>query len=124
MSQSNDFFGPFENTESPIIKLPAPCGEIKVGVSGSSFEFGVPGYERISFIRTWEIVGKNQTRLLLTKDDISLKVARFIGMGGAYPDRYEVFLKTKEFSAEIRFQPFDFGKGITGYYSVTRSVTA
>lgn len=124
MSQSNGFFGPFESTQSPFVNLPAPCGEIRVGVNGSSFEIGMPGYERISFIRTWEVVNKNQTRLRLSKGDISLEVLRFIGCGGAYPDRYLVTLKTDDSSAEIRFQPFDFGKGITGYYSVTRSVTA
>lgn len=124
MSQSNGFFGPFESAQSPFVNLPAPCGEIRVGVCGSSFEIGMPGYERISFIRTWEVVNKNQTRLRLSKGDISLEVIRHIGCGGAYPDRYVVNLRTAEFQAEIRFQPSCCANGITGVYSVTESVTA
>lgn len=124
MSQSNRFYGNFESKESPFINLPAPCGEIKVGVNGSSFEIGIPGYERISFIRTWEVLKKKQTKLSLSKGDISLEVIRYIGCGEAYPDRYIVHLRTAEFQAEIRFQPSFCGNGITGVYSVTESVTA
>lgn len=120
MSQSNDFFGPFESQEvaGPFVRLPSPDGEIYIGASRTTFEFGIPGYERISFIRTWERIGERQTKLVLKREGISLEVTRFEGCGVNYPDRFIALLQTEKYVADIRFCPMDFNTRISGLYHV------
>jgi hypothetical protein len=121
MSQSNAFFGPFVSEEQagPFVRLPSPDGEIHIGVSPSTFEFGIPNYQRISFIRTWEVIGKGQSKLSLKHGANSLEVLRVAGCGGAYPPRFTAILKTEKFRAEIRFCPMNGDKQISGVYHVT-----
>jgi hypothetical protein len=121
MSQSNDFFGAFisEEAAGPFVHLPYPGGEIFIGAFRSTFEFGIPGFQRISFIRTWEAIGKGQTKLLLTRGSLSLEVTRFPGCGVNYPPRFIAHLTTDTFMADIRFCPMDDDKRISGVYHVT-----
>lgn len=120
MSRRSEFFGPFESTEDagPFHRLPSPNGEIYIGASRTTFEFGVPGFQRISFIRTWQSSGVRQTTLHLEREGISLDVTRFEGCGCNYPDRYEATFTTKEYTADIRFCPMDSHRRISGVYSI------
>ena len=118
MSQSNDFFGPFFSQDGPFVRLPSPNGEIYIGAYRSTFEFGIPGYQRISFIRTWETVAKGKTRLALKRNDVSVEVTRVAGWGGPYPPRFTAMLATPTFKAEIRFCPMNDDMRISGVYHI------
>jgi hypothetical protein len=121
MSRSNDFFGTFSSGEAagPFVRLPSPDGEIYIGAYRSTFEFGVPGFQRVSFIRTWEVIGRRQTKLWLKREGISLEVTRFEGCGVSYPPRFVAMVTTDTFLAVIRFAPMNNEMQISGVYHVT-----
>ena len=118
MSQRERFFGAFDEKE-PCVQLRCPYG-LRIGMNGQVFEIEVHGGYRLrSLLEGWTISNR-KSLLHVMEADLSLTVTRHHGCGQAYPDRFEVVLKTDEFSAEIRFQPYADGAGLSGIYSVIR----